>query len=318
MSELAIAETASDEASPNTAKRVRLGRTDLEVTRIGIGCGNGINNADLNYAISRGVNYIFTSSDMHAAAYRRSWGGIRRTVKRGSARRDDIVLVGCSYVNDAEKLPGIVADHMMSWGADHLDVFQWGWLTRINQPAPLLDATDRMMRTEAARKNLDSFFRTVREVGAELRSRGYARYIGVSTHDRALAAELVGHEQLDVLMYRYNIAHRGAENDIAPALAALPRRPGTVVFNTLHAAGAPLASPPPGLPPGKHVPDQAELYRFSLDRNDVDVVLTGPATRAHVDAALDALDRPPLEPRKQDYLRKLGDLRNGRVRVATA
>ena len=314
MSELAVAA----EPAPNTAKRIRLGRTDLEVTRIGIGCGNGINNVDLHYAISRGVNYIFTSSDMHAAAYRRSWGGIRRVVRRGSARRHDIVLVGCSYVNDAEKLPGIVADHMMSWGADHLDVFQWGWLTRINQPAPLLDATDRMMRTEAARKNLDSFFRTVRQVGDELRARGYARYIGVSTHDRALASEIAGHEQLDVLMYRYNIAHRGAEHDIAPALAALPRRPGTVVFNTLHAAGVSLATPPPGLPPGKHVPDHAELYRFALDRHDVDVVLAGPANRAHVDAALDALDRAPLEPRKQEYLRKLGDLRNGRVRVATA
>src|SRR5947209_13807051 len=77
MSELAVAAEAAPAETPNTARRVRLGRTDLEVTRIGIGCGNGINNADLQYAISRGVNYIFTSSDMHAAAYRRSWGGIR-------------------------------------------------------------------------------------------------------------------------------------------------------------------------------------------------------------------------------------------------
>ena len=66
MSELAVAAEAAPAETPNTARRVRLGRTDLEVTRIGIGCGNGINNADLQYAISRGVNYIFTSSDMHA------------------------------------------------------------------------------------------------------------------------------------------------------------------------------------------------------------------------------------------------------------
>ena len=70
------------------------------------------------------------------------------------------------------------------------------------------------------------------EVEHDLRNRGYARSVGVSTHDRKLAATISADPRLDVLMLRYNVAHRGAEDDVFPHLKS--SRPGIVVFNVAH------------------------------------------------------------------------------------
>jgi aryl-alcohol dehydrogenase-like predicted oxidoreductase len=295
----------------NDASRTTLGRTGLDVCRIGIGCGNGLSSSDLEYAVALGVNYVFTSTDFHAPMYSRSWPAVRRFCRRGSRRRHEVVLVACSYVNDPEKVAGVVADHLVAWNLDHVDIFQWGWVTRANDPRTLVSIAERDLCTAEGRAMLDRRFSVVRHVRDELQCRGYARHIAVSTHDRRLASELAAYDGLDVVMLRYNTAHRGAEDDVFPVLAASPNRVGTVVFNVGHTARGSLTVAPAGLPAGKHVPDQAELYRFALDRSEIDVVLTGPSNRAEVDAAMSALQRPPLSPEKRRYLEKLGDVHRG-------
>jgi aryl-alcohol dehydrogenase-like predicted oxidoreductase len=296
--------------------RVRLGRTDLEVCRIGIGCGAGLSGADLEYAISRGANYVFTSSDLHAVTYRRSWSVIRRL--RRSSRCEEIVLVACSYVCDPEKLIGILVDQLLAWRLDHVDVFQWGWVTRTADPHVLLATADAVLRKRTIREVVGPRLEAAGQVGSEMRARGYARHLAISTHDRAIAREAAGDPNLDVLMFRYNLAHRGAEREIFPFLPARPDRPGIVVFNTSHDAAGSLRTPPAALPPGKYLPDQGDLYRFCLDVPDVDVVLTGPRSRREIDEALDTLRRPPQSPPLRRYLEKYGDLHAGKVRVATA
>lgn len=301
---------------PSTATHVRLGRTDLDVCRIGIGGGSGIDDADLDYAIGRGINYIFHSTDLHAWSYSRSAQTISKYCRKGSAHRDKVVLATVSYVNDPEKVPGVLIDQMMSLGVDHVDVFHWGWVNRRADPKFLLENTDQIVRSDRARDIIDTMARATREVGAELRCRGYARYIGISTHDRTLAAELANTDLVDVVMFRYNMSHRGAEEEIFPHLPA--NRPGTVAFNTSHNANGSLVNPPPGLSATNYRPTFDDLYRFVLDRPEVDVVLTGPSTREHVDVSLKALERPPLEPRLREYLCKLGDVHAGRAVIPTA
>lgn len=298
---------------PNTNTHQRLGRTELEVCRIGIGGGSGINDADLDYAVGLGINYVFHSTDLHAWAYSRSAQTIRKYCRRGSALRDRMVLATVSYVDDAEKLPGILIDQLMSLQVDHVDVFHWGWVNRRADPKSLIALTDPMLRAAEARRHVESFTRTARQVADELRCRGYARYLGISTHDRVLAAELANDPLVDVVMFRYNIAHRGAEHELFPALPE--QRPGTVAFNTSHSAEGSLSEPPRGLPPGKYVPSFSDLYRFVLDRPEIDVVLTGPSTREHVDVSLQALERPPLDDRLREYLCKIGDVHAGRAVV---
>ena len=296
-------------AEPNVRRTTRLGRTDLEVCRIGIGGGGGLSSADLRYAMSRGINYYFHSTDLHAAQYERSRSALRSVFGRASPRRDKLVLSVVSYVCDPEKIFAVLADQLHTIGADYVDVFNWGWVTRRNEPGALLQTADDVLRKQIRRKDAAAIAGVAREAGADLRSRGYARYLGITTHDRPLAAELANDPLVDVVMCRYNIAHRGAEREFFPKLP--PARPGVVTFNAAHGARGMLAVAPPGFPKERYVPAYGDLYRFALDRPEIDVVLTGPATREHVDASLRTLDGPPLEPRMRAYLEKYGDIHSG-------
>ena len=43
---------------------------------------------------------------------------------------------------------------------------------------------------------------------------GLLRYVGVTTHNRQVARELLTNQSCDVLMYRYNMAHRHGEVEV--------------------------------------------------------------------------------------------------------
>jgi aryl-alcohol dehydrogenase-like predicted oxidoreductase len=295
---------------------VRLGRTDLQVCPIGIGCGIGISSADLAYAVDRGANYVFWSSDLHPTTYGPARDTLRALCGRGSPRRDRVVLAACSYLCDPEKIMSAVADQLLALKLDHVDVFFWGWVTRWGDPHELVARTRPVVCGADARGTIDAFFSLTRHVEDELRCRGYARYLGISTHDKAIAAQLAADELVDVVMLRYNIAHRGAEKVVFDTLRA-GDRPGIVAFNTTHNASGSLTAAPPGLPAHCYRPTHADLYRFALDRPEVDVVLTGPQNREHIDHALSALATGPLDPAVRAYLETYGDLHMGRVAVAT-
>ena len=49
------------------------------------------------------------------------------------------------------------------------------------------------------------------------KAEGIIRYVGATTHNRPMAVELVESGRIDVLMHRYNMAHRGAEEQVLPA-----------------------------------------------------------------------------------------------------
>lgn len=295
---------------------VRLGRTDLEVCPIGIGCGIGLSSADLEYALDRGVNYVFWSSDLHPTTYAPARDALRAFCGKGSRRRDRVVLAACSYLCDPEKIMAVVADQLTALKLDHVDVFVWGWVTRWGDPGRLAALTRPVVCETKSRRAIDSFFSLARQVEDELRCRGYARYLGISTHDKAIAAQMAADELVDVVMLRYNIAHRGAEKVVFDSLRP-GERPGIVAFNTTHNAGGSLTKPPPGLPERYYRPTHADLYRFALHRPEVDVVLTGPQSREHVDHALSALSAGPLDPALHRYLETYGDLHMGRVAVAS-
>jgi aryl-alcohol dehydrogenase-like predicted oxidoreductase len=294
---------------------VRLGRTDLQVCPIGVGCGIGISSADLEYALDRGVNYVFWSSDLHPTSYGPARDALRAFCGKGSPRRDRVVLATCSYLCDPEKIMAVVADQLVALKLDHVDVFVWGWVTRWGDPHELVALTRPTVCGAESRGVIDGFFSLTRQVEDELRCRGYARYLGISTHDKAIAARMAADDLVDVVMVRYNIAHRGVENVVFDTLGE--KRPGIVAFNTTHNASGPLTNPPPGLPERCYRPTHADLYRFALQRPEVDVVLTGPQNREHVDHALSALSAGPLDPALDRYLRTYGDLHMGRVAVAS-
>jgi aryl-alcohol dehydrogenase-like predicted oxidoreductase len=117
---------------------------------------------------------------------------------------------------------------------------------------------------------------------------GLVRRIGVTSHQRVLAAQMARSGLLDLVMIRYNAAHRGAEREVFPVTQPLGL---PVVAYTAMRWGA-LLRPTPDDPPGFAVPPAPEWYRFVLQNPAVAVTLAAPKTRAELDEDLRVLDAP--------------------------
>ncbi len=117
---------------------------------------------------------------------------------------------------------------------------------------------------------------------------GTVRKIGVTSHQRTLVAQMAQSGKLDLVMIRYNAAHRGAEREVFPITQPLGL---PVVAYTALRWGA-LVRPTPDDPPGFAVPPAPEWYRFVLQNPAVAVTLAAPKTRAELDEDLRVLDAP--------------------------
>src|SRR5207302_5497932 len=114
---------------------------------------------------------------------------------------------------------------------------------------------------------------------------GVVRRLGLTTHQRGLAAEAAHSGYLDTLMIRYNAAHRGAEREVFPVADALGL---PVIAYTALRWGA-LLQPTPEDPPGFRVPLAPDWYRFVLQSPSVAVTLAAPHTRAELEQDLEVL-----------------------------
>jgi aryl-alcohol dehydrogenase-like predicted oxidoreductase len=290
----------------------RLGKTDLQVSPLGIGGGNGISSPDLLYAFEHGINYFFFSSDLHHFSYRRSVDAIRTLCRQGSTVRDQVVLATVSYLNDPEKLPAILSDQFGELGIEYIDVFHWGWMVDDREMLALLKKTHQLKGESVFVKQMRQLqIVTQRQqeqaeaINEGLLQRGLVRYVGTSFHSRAAARRWM--RNLDVMMLRYNIARRDIEEDIVPFLYGEKERdPGIVVFNVAHEGQYHFHIPPPGYPSGGYVPSIPDCYRFALSNSWVDLVLTGPRNRKEIDLALSAIEQGPLSGDEKEALCRYG------------
>lgn len=130
----------------------------------------------------------------------------------------------------------------------------------------------------------------------QLRADGLAHAVGVSTHRRDLALDLL-RRGVPVLMVRHSAAHRGAEAEVLPQ--AQQRGAAVFTFSNLcygrllaprGAAGAAAeahASPAP--------PTPAQCYRYTLEQPGVTACFSAPRDIAQLEHNLGALLRPPLD-----------------------
>jgi aryl-alcohol dehydrogenase-like predicted oxidoreductase len=254
-----------------------LGRTGLPVGRLGIASSYGVPGTALEMAFERGVNYVFWGS--------RRTKTLGEALKRMRPNRERIVLAVQSYTRAAGLLDWSLERALRSLNYDYADVLLLGlW----NKPVPpkILDA---------ARK---------------LKERGLARFLGISTHHRPFALE-AGND-FDVVHFRYNAAHPGAEQDIFPHLP-LTGRPGMVAFTAtswrqLLGAGT-LQGIAPGthaLPSSERAPSAVDCYRFVLTRPEVDVCITGPSDASQMEEALEALRLGPMSEEELAWMRRVG------------
>src|SRR6185369_10052736 len=101
---------------------------------------------------------------------------------------------------------------------DYVDIFFWGWVTQPPTPRhrEMIQLLKDAKKFNVWRKRvaeLSSFIEPTKpsdaavvaqQVAEEIQSRGYARFVGTSFHDRKLARPWIESGLSDVVMLRYN------------------------------------------------------------------------------------------------------------------
>ena len=145
---------------------------------------------DIHHALDRGVNFL-------------NWPGtedaLSRTVAELGPRREEVVVCtqfsARSAADAAEELRALLA----ALRSDYVDVLTFYYVEEISEWNELTGPGGAFGYCRAAQRD------------------GRVRRLGLTTHQRPLAAETARSGQLDLLMIRYNAAHRGAETEVFPA-----------------------------------------------------------------------------------------------------
>jgi aryl-alcohol dehydrogenase-like predicted oxidoreductase len=248
----------------------------IPVCRLGLASHDGarLTVADVHHALDRGVNFL-------------NWAGTEDTISETVAglgpRRDEVVVCVQFGARSAGDAATEVRSVLASLGSDYVDVVTFYYVESAEEWSEIIGPGGALAYCRSAREN------------------GQIRRLGVTTHQRPLAAEMARSGLLDALMIRYNAAHRGAETEVFPVTAAagLP-----VIAYTAQRWGA-LVRPTPDDPPGFAVPSASAWYRFALQSPAVSVVLAAPHSREELDEDLTVLDASgPLT--AEEYARLAG------------
>lgn len=233
---------------------------------------------DVRRALDRGLNYLNWCGHID---------GISRAVSSLSPREREGVVVACQFsARGHDPARRELSRILRALGTDVLDVLTFYYV-----------------ETEAEWQQITGPGGSL-EFLSRAQEQGKVRLLGLTTHQLGLAARWAQSGLLDLLMIRYNAAHRGAEGELFPV--ARERGLPVVAFTCLR-WGALLGSTPED-PLGWRPPAAREWYRFVLANSNVSVALAAPVGRDQLENALGLLDdwRPP-DPELLQALRVHGD-----------
>jgi aryl-alcohol dehydrogenase-like predicted oxidoreductase len=240
------------------------------VTRLGVAASYGTDEAMVEEAVERGVNYLWWG----ALRTKKMARGIRAVARKG---REDLVVVVHAISRKPAPISKLVEDALRQLGLDYLDVLLLANHTRAPDP--------RLM-----------------EHTMELKEQGKLRFLALSTHRRPLIPELERDRPIDVYHVRYNAAHRGAEAEIFDHLPD-EGGPGIVSF-TSNRWGSLID--PARMPGGEPPPSAADCYRFVLSHPKVHVACCGPASREELRQNLECLEQGPMSDEELERMRAIG------------
>lgn len=247
-----------------------LGKTGLSVAPLGLAGSYGIDPDGVERGFHElGVNYFFTTSKNDGLAE-----GVKRL--RAAGHRDQMVIASGANVPTGFGVRRAWERDAKRFGVDHIDVFHLYW---VQAHWYVTGKTWKEMRA--------------------LQETGKVGALAISCHDRPMARRLVDELGLDVLMIRYNAAHRGAEKDIFESLPAA--RPGVVAYTATR--WGKLLSPFQGQGPMS----PAECYRFALGHPAVDVVLCGAGSYQELAENAAGVRQGPVDPARLEAIRRFGD-----------
>jgi aryl-alcohol dehydrogenase-like predicted oxidoreductase len=227
---------------------------------------------DVQHALGRGINFL-------------NWPGcedlLSRTIAALGPRREAVVVCAQFSARTAAEAAAELRTMLAALGTDYIDVLTFYYIEKPWEWDELCGPRGALGYCRAARRD------------------GVVRRLGLTTHQRKLAAAVARSRQLDLLMIRYNAAHRAAEQEVFPVTDALGM---PLIAYTALRWGA-LLQPTPDDPPGFVVPGAPDWYRFVLQSPSVTVALMAPHDRAELDLDLSVLDaEAPLTAEEYDRL----------------
>ncbi len=232
---------------------------------------------DVLLALEQGVNYW-------------NWcghpDGLSDAVRELGKRRQEVVLAVQLEARDRESAHRELANCLEQLRTDYIDVVTFYYVERRSEWQEILAPGGAMQAMRQAHE------------------RRFVRLLGLTTHQRALAAELLKEQALDLLMLRYNAAHRSPEKGIFP-LAQKLETP-LIAFTALRWKA--LLKSTKDDPDNFVSPPAGEWYRFVLSHPAVSVALMAPNDRKELLDSLKLLNdwRPPT-PEESALLREHGD-----------
>jgi aryl-alcohol dehydrogenase-like predicted oxidoreductase len=251
-----------------------LGSTGLSVFPLGLSASYWPGRKTIVRAIDEGINLFFSFGIDHQMV------SALRDVMKPDRQKFVLVTGAYNYLFGYQNLRKTLERRLRQFRTEYIDAFLF------------LGVTRKKEFPEKAREEL-----------IRLREEGKIRAIGMSCHDRAFAGMLAAQGALDVLMIRYNAAHRGAEKDIFPFLSQ--HNPGVISYTATRWTY--LLRRPKAWPKTGRVPTAGECYRFVLSNPNVHVCLTGPTNLKQLEENIAAARLGPLPADDMQFMKEFGD-----------
>jgi aryl-alcohol dehydrogenase-like predicted oxidoreductase len=131
---------------------------------------------------------------------------------------------------------------------------------------------------------------------------GKIRFVGATTHDRSLARRLAEDLRVDILMHRFNMAHRKAADEVFPT--AIKSRTPVVAFTATR--WRTLLKPQPEW--GSNLPTAADCYSYCLAEPAVHIVLTAPKSIEELDENLAVAKSRPMSDETRRHWDRFGNI----------
>ncbi len=263
-------------------EKTTLGRTGLQVGRLGISSSYGAPAEAFEEAFERGCNYFNMGSFIKGRS-KEMIRAIRNITAKG--KRNELVVAMYDYTHSSLIGQRHFMKGLRSMGLEYVDELLLGYYS--SPPR-----------------------RSVLNWAIRLKEQGFVRHLGVSSHNRKVFNGFSREGLIDVYHVRYNAVNSGAEQDVFPHLP-LENKPGIVAY-TATRWGQLLKEKK--MPPGEKPLSAPECYRFVLSNPSVDLCMMGARNHDMMRENLETLRQGPMTEDEMTRIRLIGDFIYGKKR----
>jgi len=181
-------------------KRIRLGRTNLQVSRVGIGGIPILRPPEkqaievVKHALDKGINLFDT-----ATAY---GDGEKRIGKALVGRREDVILITRTLSVNKKVARKHLKKSLENLQTDYIDVWQFHNISTIEKYEKLMAKGSAL------------------EVANEAKKKGKIRFMGITSHNLEVMTKAVESELFDVILFPFNFVN----NEPADNLVSLTKK----------------------------------------------------------------------------------------------